>query len=341
MKKLIIPFLSIVALPTSIQANIDPKIAEICMKATDFQGCVKSMSVKKTDNLNINPNFDNTLTLFKNGDYLNASKAINTFLKKNSDSKEGWMLRAIIHAYGFAEFEDAVEAIDKAIEIDNEYALAYALKADLYYFDLGGSYSRTLKYLERAINISPEDPYINLIAGFIESDNGFIILEDGSYELAKMSRGKKDLALKFFENAKNNYEIALANMKLGTNKNPLGELLFVLDAIYSTNAELGNTKYELSFLYRDKRERQTAKKYLEEAVQHYTTALSLAPSQEDVEEIELDRDMYLWSPAEVYLNRGNAYSWLNNKWQSACRDWKASKKLGNRDAQDIYRENKC
>ena len=154
MKKLIIPFLSIVALPTSIQANIDPKIAEICMKATDFQGCVKSMSVKKTDNLNINPNFDYTLTLFKNGDYLKASKAINTYLKKNSDSKEGWLLRAIIHAYGFADFEDAVEAIDKAIAIDNEYALAYALKADVYYFDLGGSYSRTLKYLERAINIS-------------------------------------------------------------------------------------------------------------------------------------------------------------------------------------------
>jgi len=35
------------------------------MKAADFQGCVKSMSVKKTNNKNINPNFDNTLTLFK------------------------------------------------------------------------------------------------------------------------------------------------------------------------------------------------------------------------------------------------------------------------------------
>ena len=97
------------------------------MKAADFQGCVKSMSVKKTNNKNINPNFDNTLTLFKNGDYLKASKAINTFLKKDSDYKKAWILRAIIHAYGFAEFEDALEAINKAIAIDNEYALAYAL----------------------------------------------------------------------------------------------------------------------------------------------------------------------------------------------------------------------
>ena len=43
MKKLIIPFLSLIALPSAIQANIDPKVAEICMKASDFQGCVKSM----------------------------------------------------------------------------------------------------------------------------------------------------------------------------------------------------------------------------------------------------------------------------------------------------------
>ena len=44
MKRLIIPFLSFIALPSAIQANIDPKVAEICMKASDFQGCLKSMA---------------------------------------------------------------------------------------------------------------------------------------------------------------------------------------------------------------------------------------------------------------------------------------------------------
>ena len=47
MKRLVIPFLSFIALPSAIQANIDPKVAEIFMKAADFQGCVKSMSVQK------------------------------------------------------------------------------------------------------------------------------------------------------------------------------------------------------------------------------------------------------------------------------------------------------
>ena len=47
MKKIIFPFLACIALPTSIQANVDPKVAEICMKAADFKGCVESMSGMK------------------------------------------------------------------------------------------------------------------------------------------------------------------------------------------------------------------------------------------------------------------------------------------------------
>ena len=54
MKRLIISFLTFVALPSAIQANIDPKVAEICMKASDFQGCVKSMSGSKEEKLVIN-----------------------------------------------------------------------------------------------------------------------------------------------------------------------------------------------------------------------------------------------------------------------------------------------
>ena len=62
---------------------------------------------------------------------------------------------------------------------------------------------------------------------------------------------------------------------------------------------MGDTKFELYFLYKDKRERATAKKYLEEAVEHYTQAIAIAPSQEEVEKIELDRDIDLYSLDEV------------------------------------------
>ena len=44
MKKYLIFLFASFSLSTALHANIDPKIAEICMKATDFQGCVKTMS---------------------------------------------------------------------------------------------------------------------------------------------------------------------------------------------------------------------------------------------------------------------------------------------------------
>jgi len=103
---------------------------------------------------------------------------------------------------------------------------------------------------------------------------------------------------------------------------------------------LGDTNFELYFLYKDKKERSTAKNYLEEAVEYYTMAISMAPTQEEVIEIEFDRDMDLYSPAELYFYRGNAYSWMN-KDKQAWSDWKVSKKLGNANARAMVKDWRC
>ena len=197
MKRLIIPFLSFIALPSSIQANIDPKVAEMCMNASDFQGCVKSMSGYR-----VNSEFDNALALFKVGDSLKANTSIKSYLKKNPNSKEGWMLKAIINAYRLQKYEDAIADIDKAIEIDNGYALAHAFKAEIFYWDLDGSLSKSLEYLEKGINLSPQDPHINFIAADIQYDNGFVILGGDTNNLSKKLKSKKELSLKSFEDAK-------------------------------------------------------------------------------------------------------------------------------------------
>ena len=63
-------------------------------------------------------------------------------------------------------------------------------------------------------------------------------------------------------------------------------------------------------------------------------------TDEEVVKIELDRDLDLISPAELYLYRGEVYSWMN-KWNKACSDWKVSKKLGNEYARDNIREFRC
>ena len=341
MKRLIIPFLSFIALPSAIQANIDPKVAEICMKASDFQGCVKSMSGLKEIKLATISEYDKALAFFNEGDSINANKSIKSYLKKKRNSKEGWMLKAIINAYDLQKYDDAIADIDKAIDIDNEYALAYAFKAEIFYWNLDGSLSKTLEYLEKAINLSPDDPHINFIAADIQRDNGFVILGGDTNNLNKKSRSKKDLSLKSFEDAKKSFEKTLANIDLDIYRNPMAESTYDIDVTYSTNAVLGDIKFELFLLYRDKKDRLMVKKYQNEAIEHYTKAISIAPSQEEVEKIELDQDVDLVTPADLYMARGNVYSWMNNKRKNVCKDWKVSKKLGNEDARDSFRDWKC
>ena len=48
MKRLLLPLIAFLVLPTAIKANVDPKIVEICMKAADFTGCVNTMSGNNT-----------------------------------------------------------------------------------------------------------------------------------------------------------------------------------------------------------------------------------------------------------------------------------------------------
>ena len=48
MKRLLLPLLAALALPTAVNANVDLEVAEICMKAVDFQGCVNAMTGKSS-----------------------------------------------------------------------------------------------------------------------------------------------------------------------------------------------------------------------------------------------------------------------------------------------------
>ena len=58
MKRLLLPLLATLSLPTAVNANVDPTVAEFFLKAADFAGCVKAMGeqtnepIKTTINLN-------------------------------------------------------------------------------------------------------------------------------------------------------------------------------------------------------------------------------------------------------------------------------------------------
>ena len=44
MKRLLLPLLTALALPTAVNAEVDPKVHNLCLTATDYIGCVKAQS---------------------------------------------------------------------------------------------------------------------------------------------------------------------------------------------------------------------------------------------------------------------------------------------------------
>ena len=49
MKRLLLPLLAAIALPTAVNANVDPEVHKLCLPAADYLGCVKAMTTKPAD----------------------------------------------------------------------------------------------------------------------------------------------------------------------------------------------------------------------------------------------------------------------------------------------------
>ena len=41
MKRLLLPLLAVLALPTSVNSELDPYIHNLCLPAKDYEGCIK------------------------------------------------------------------------------------------------------------------------------------------------------------------------------------------------------------------------------------------------------------------------------------------------------------
>ena len=48
MKCLLLPLLAALALPTAINANVNPEVHKLCLPAADYLGCVKAITTKST-----------------------------------------------------------------------------------------------------------------------------------------------------------------------------------------------------------------------------------------------------------------------------------------------------
>ena len=159
------------------------------------------------------------------------------------------------------------------------------------------------------------------------------------FAFAQYDQDKKDLALKSGKEAVYFYEKVISNENL--EENFIIRRIFPFGIEYDTYYQLGDLKFEIYFLLKELKDRKLAKEFLNQAIGDYTSSIKLAPTQEAVTKLELDMNYDMISPAELYLYRGNAYSWITKNWKKACKDWKVSKKYGNKDAQTNVREWRC
>jgi len=49
MKRLLLPLLAALALPTAVSAEVDQKVHKMCLQAKDYLGCVKAQTTKSTN----------------------------------------------------------------------------------------------------------------------------------------------------------------------------------------------------------------------------------------------------------------------------------------------------
>ena len=47
MKRLLLPLLAAIALPTAVNAGVDPEVHNLCKDVKDYMGCVKANSKKE------------------------------------------------------------------------------------------------------------------------------------------------------------------------------------------------------------------------------------------------------------------------------------------------------
>ena len=63
MRLLLIPLLAALALPTGVNANLDPEVHKLCLPAKDYAGCIKFQITNKTSQVNMSETSINELSL--------------------------------------------------------------------------------------------------------------------------------------------------------------------------------------------------------------------------------------------------------------------------------------
>ena len=119
----------------------------------------------------------------------------NYFLSKNPNSKEGYLLRALISAWDFDDPKQALQDLTKAIEIDQNFAEAYAWRAEILNYNFSNLKSAE-NDIQKALELSPNDPIVNFNASGVYQEKAYKNLEMEKYDNAYINFGKSNTYIK-------------------------------------------------------------------------------------------------------------------------------------------------
>ena len=202
MKNLRLLFLGLI-IPFTFNPSFEIKSEEInneCGSLQDIQEFKKCITEKLSINQNLkdieddpefkkietDTSFEEASIAFKEHRENDALSKINYYLSKNPNSKEGYLLRALISGWDFDDQKQALQDLTKAIEIDQNFAEAYAWRAEIFNYDFSNLKSAE-NDIQKALELSPNDPIVNFNASGVYQEKAYKNLKKKGHPTTNLS----------------------------------------------------------------------------------------------------------------------------------------------------------
>ena len=337
-KFFIIPF--IFTIFPSVIASIDREIAEFCLKAEDFSGCVEQMSEKtpsQSNNSNlktVNKNKNNKSDLFNKAsstylienNYLSAINYLDDLIRSNSKDSDAFFIRGIIKFLEMQDYQNALLDIQKSIELDAQDSAKYMSLGYVKYIYFE-EHEAGLEDLNKALSLDPQNSLAYLFRGKVNSYISDKYVEKSDYK--KVAQ--------YLNASISDYSKSLEHYT--DDFNPYFKRLYPFGYLNQIYGSRGRQYYNLGIFYKSVKEiknKDLSKSSLNASLSDFDEMINIAPTIDDVENLNnpikiLEKDFVKVSAATW---KGDTYSHLK-KWASACRNWKKAYKTWNKSDYDV------
>ena len=276
---------------------------------------MESVSEIKLDEIIDDSTFNEALKAFNNFQKSDALSNVKKYLSKNPNSKEGYLLKALINIFDFQDPKQAISDLTMAIKLDKNYAEAYSWRAEISANDLE-DYNKALRDINKALEILPDDPLVNFHAAKV-----YIKIGDNNLDKKQLDKG-------FDAFKKSNFYANKAIAAYPDKLNNMYKRIFPFGYLYELHHEVGINNYEMAWYWQGDKgnKRKKAKVFFDAAVNSFTRSISIAPEQEKTDQLYDEYNLEYLMVADIHYWRAETYqSYLANWKKKACPDYRISK----------------